>query len=833
MVFRSGTGSEPEAIQSHRAVFTPNQTEQKWFNIKAKRVGSHAVLIVSDLKSDSGTSDVVEKTSLKNVGFSRLRRETAQLITGSLPANQKPEMVNQSESNIELSSLKLNGHPIYLWEFSAKSENFDKSGEEIDVDVDPEAPEVQSTCPACWQFSGEDSWVYINEESHSKYMLNKESGTIMFQLKLKAPIYSDGLIFFIGDPEQSDFFIAFELVNGRPLFSYNLGYENGPTTVSLHPKQTKYIPTQYENELNFRIGMVGGVAGLAVQEWRANRVVSVENDYYLKTKSKVCEGCNFKLKNELHFGGIKALGRDLSHLSKVLASWDRPYRGCMGRPKINHQYLSLAQTALKRSNVMEGCNPDRINRVSVKNGQMLQRHKLTASLADFYATFAISIMAGFTDRPATIFRVRAAQGPDVIEIKMENNRKFTFHSDFDGEKTIKLPEQNVISADEETQILLERKNGEQIRVKIGEFEQTFDAKRVKNSAPQDVEISIGGHLRRNEVKEYFNGCVISPYVKNLKDAETGRRLFSVFENFQCRNSPKNCFGEVSFNQCLKNVPQSLMLGRPVRNEVLTVLADRDGKAGSRGRGGKGRGRGRRKCLKIDDAKLTAPLKVEKYKMDKNSMIKMNQKNLAEFFKTALRIKMAFEYEEVGSLLQLVDENCAVSISVLLIGSHVRLVLKMDGQHLAFTSDSQLLRSGKNELELAIIPKDGKTEFTLTLNGNSKTKKVKKNLTQTFIKSIYIGKSPSHLQCSDLHHTHSFKGHFYSATINGAPLKTRRFENAPAVLAGPRIPGIFLGKKSSLQFAPENPVEKISLTLRTRQDSGEVFSVENLARGEIT
>ena len=52
--------------------------------------------------------------------------------------------------------------------------------------------------------------------------------------------------------------------------------------------------------------MVGGVAGLAVQEWRTNNVVSFENDHLLKQEgSRNCRNCEFKLTNELHFGGIK------------------------------------------------------------------------------------------------------------------------------------------------------------------------------------------------------------------------------------------------------------------------------------------------------------------------------------------------------------------------------------------------------------------------------------------------------------------------------------------------------------------------------------------------
>ena len=82
------------------------------------------------------------------------------------------------------------------------------------------------------------------------------------------------------------------------------------------------------------------------------------------------------------------------------------------------------------------------------------------------------------------------------------------------------------------------------------------------------------------------------------------------------------------------------------------------------------------------------------------------------------------------------------------------------------------------------------------------------------------------------HPHSFKGHFFGAKINGANLKTRRFENAPAILGGARIPGVFLGKKSSLNFDlnGEN-LRKISLTVRTRQETGELFAIQNASKGK--
>ena len=46
----------------------------------------------------------------------------------------------------------------------------------------------------------------------------------MLQLKLIYPIPSDGLIFFVGDPTQSLYFIAIDIKNAKPRLIYNLDY---------------------------------------------------------------------------------------------------------------------------------------------------------------------------------------------------------------------------------------------------------------------------------------------------------------------------------------------------------------------------------------------------------------------------------------------------------------------------------------------------------------------------------------------------------------------------------------------------------------------------------
>ena len=58
----------------------------------------------------------------------------------------------------------------------------------------------------------------------------------------------------------------------------------------------------YQQEMNIRIGMVQGIAGLAIRKSKAK---PIENDRLLKSKTYQCPPCQFMIDNQLHFGGIK------------------------------------------------------------------------------------------------------------------------------------------------------------------------------------------------------------------------------------------------------------------------------------------------------------------------------------------------------------------------------------------------------------------------------------------------------------------------------------------------------------------------------------------------
>jgi len=829
-------GENTVSIDSTVSVFDSNANTQKWFKVIAERSGGIATLMVNEHGSDQ--VDVVENVGATGATYSRIKRETAKLFVGGVPAEAKPAGVSTSESNINVHNVRLNGETIYLWDFVAKSDTFDKSDLKFDTN-EIELPTEKSDCDDCWQFSGEDSWVYINEKSHAKYLVNKESGTIMFQLKLKAPIYADGLIFFIGDPMQTEYFIAMDLLNGQPRFLYNLGYEKGPTIVTLREDQVKYIPTNYgklqNKELNFRIGMVGGVAGLAVQEWRANNVVSVENDFWLKQDgSKNCQGCEFKLTNEMHFGGIKALGRDLSHLETVLPTWNKPYRGCMGKTKINHQVLQFNENLL-RSNVMEGCRKERIRRISLTGNQMIKRDGLTTSIASFTATFAIALRGGYHEQDSVILRVKSAQGPNFVEFGMKKDPQwgtiFYYEDRETGIKDIIIKQQ--VKADEQTQISITRNDGVNAVITIGDNDPVNIPVSFLNAEPEEVTVEVGGRLEKptKEVTKGFLGCITSPYISGLKSAD--KVLTDIFDGFKCIKD--YCINNVRFNECPSNIPHSLVDQR-VNNEVITVMRENVSSSSSSSRGGnRGRKRNRQRgrCPKMTPIDFAA----NKYQIGPESMVKLHHRNIQNMFQKTMKLQLRILYKQPGSVLQMVNEDCSESISILIFADRVSVIVKINNGQAQFSIDNEIPTDANTDIILQMKQDDknpDKTKFTLSVHGKSKTKRLRKDMRDSSIKSLYIGKSPGYLQCSDLQHIRSFTGYFYGATVNGVDLKKKRFENTPAILTGSRIPGIFLGKRDTAIDIPLQDVNfnTISFTLRAREDNSDIFTLFDKTKGNL-
>ena len=161
--------------------------------------------------------------------------------------------------------------------------------------------------------------------------MTEETGTIMFQLELINPIPKDGLVFMLGDPRQSDYFFAFEIINSRPRVTYNFGEK--VNTVELKTSQTF---DKTKGSVHLRIGSVGGIIGLAIQEWKKHNVVSI-NDYFIRKP-------NFRMTNELHFGSLMTNVRtnvSFKKLEAVLETANKPYEGRIGRVKINHRLFDI------------------------------------------------------------------------------------------------------------------------------------------------------------------------------------------------------------------------------------------------------------------------------------------------------------------------------------------------------------------------------------------------------------------------------------------------------------------------------------------------------------
>jgi hypothetical protein len=810
----------------------------KWYFATAKRTGNLGTLIIRESNENGKVLELVQSDPILTVGAtsSRMRRETAKLYLGS--------ELKGTPSEVSILNVRLNDRPIYIWNFVQKSENFDKSASEINIDTQPEFPKPVDQ-DECYQFSGEDSWVYFNESTHKTSLL-VQSGTIMVVIKLKAPVYADGLIFFLGDPTQHKFFLAFEMANGRPRFLYNLDYANGPMVVELKPSESKYIPTDSQEELNFRVGMVGGVAGLAVQEWRSNKVVSVENDYWLKEKGQNCPACEFKLTNEMHFGGIKALGRDLSHFEEVkgnkLSTWNKPYNGCMKHVRINHVNLNLE--GLSKSNVMPGCRMPKIDKISVNGVELIQR-EVRLSLTDFIATFSVSVMAGYLEQDAVILRVKGVKGDNYIEFGMKkiNSTPSFYYDEYSSNAQAPFDIKADIKAETGIQVTIVRKDLEVI-ISINNQEPVKITVEKMDLVVEDMTLQIGAKYQGRNIKNGFRGCITNPYIRGLKDMEN-KPLYSAFDGFKCQEKAGNekytgmvCVGEVRFNECIQNHPQ-MLIERPSSNEILTVEMNRDNdRSSSRSSSSSRRHRNKHRNRKCPKMTPIDQLETNKNQMTKSSMIKLNQKNLAALLisPSGVKFEIRIDYKEDGSLLQIISDDCSASISLLIIQAKVQLVVKIDGGHAQFEVDREIPTDENTDISLEIKPDlkfPERTRFSISVHGTTETKRLRKNLNDNNLRSIYVGQSPTNLKCTDLNHPYSYSGSFYGVFMNGEELKKRRYENSPVILAGSKIPGIFLGKReTTVGITLEEDLEEISFTLRTLMPAGEILTANNKQKGEF-
>ena len=168
-----------------------------------------------------------------------------------------------------------------------------------------------------------------------------------------------------------------DIKDGSPRFIYNLNYEKGAQVITLEESSSLY-----QQELKIRIGMVQGVAGLAVREFGKSKAKPIENHRLLKAKTDQCPTCQFMIDNQMHFGGIKTLGRNLSHLDDMLETWNTPYRGCMQRPIINHKDFDMSLEVVEKSNIYEGCMVEQITEISFDGTSAIKRSDGIGSLKD-------------------------------------------------------------------------------------------------------------------------------------------------------------------------------------------------------------------------------------------------------------------------------------------------------------------------------------------------------------------------------------------------------------------------------------------------------------------
>ncbi|CBY32303.1 unnamed protein product [Oikopleura dioica] len=827
VVFKNGA-SDPVILKSDDEVFRPE--EQVWQKIRVRRSVDQLVLHVSKLDESTKSSEVF--VSFENGGPS-FASNTTSLILGALP--EPLDGVKSTSTKMELAEVMLNGREIFVWNFDESADEFSRQQQHLNWEQILQQSPVEETA-GCFQFSGQDSWAHLTEETHAKYMVNQDSGTIVFQMKLRATTQADALIFFIGDPLQKDYFLALELRNGEPVFSYNLGYKAGPNAVRLERPKTNdpYIPTAFgmkpkkvsktqrdSNELTLRIGMVGGVAGLSVKEWNVNKVVSVENDFYIKKKSKNCHGCEFRISNQIHLGGFQTHYGDLSHLSEYVPMFDKRYTGCLGKTAINHKPLDLAPgSSVMKSGILPGCKTPNIQKISFNGNEAIVRKNLKGSLSNFRTVFSFTIQAGYNLRNSVIFRAHNPNGQRFVEFGITpdgDQTSFFIKTNKEDEKfTVPVP----IIADDNIAVSIERKNGEGLLVSINGHEEVFEADELAESENETIELTLGGkNIKSGRVQQEFYGCMTVPFIENLKD-EQDIFLATALDGFLCLDKSGNiCQGRLRFNECHANVPQSLM-----STHVIEMSVD----SSSSREKPSSRKINREKCEEFD---TSAPV-VDKFVMKPESFLKFNLRGGERINRFALDLDV--EIEKDGTIAKLTNDDCSTYVSLVVVNQQPSLYIS-DGSKITTVDLKKNLPVNKR-VHIRVEAKEmsrGKTKFIISFDKQSVNKRVR--MAKASISTLFIGESP--VKCpSTLDNVEGFTGSVFDVKFDERDMNPKRIQNAPAILNKPGEPGFFAGPRgTAIDFELTERLEKFELTLtpmESKFELVEIFNKEKDAHMEI-
>ena len=200
-------GNQQTYITSTMEVYSLTSRKQKWFNIRASRYGRHGILEVTPLSTNK-QNGILEASDVVEI--------EADVDTVQWHIAKPNVIIGGEQSHCSVIDVLLNHVPINQWLYNSKSDHFTNNNEKINLDKfretfrRPLKEEQCDTSGSCWSFTGQSSWAHLTDKDPGldKYLINTRTGTIMFQMKLKSPLQSNGLIFFIGDPTQSKYFIG-------------------------------------------------------------------------------------------------------------------------------------------------------------------------------------------------------------------------------------------------------------------------------------------------------------------------------------------------------------------------------------------------------------------------------------------------------------------------------------------------------------------------------------------------------------------------------------------------------------------------------------------------
>jgi hypothetical protein len=381
-----------------------------------------------------------------------------------------------------------------------------------------------------------------------------------------------------------------------------------------------------------------------------------------------------------------------------------------------------------------------------------------------------------------------------------------------------------IVAEDNIAVSIERKNGVGLFVSINGHEEVFEADELAESENETIELTLGGQKiikgrgdQGSRVQQEFYGCMTVPFIENLKN-EQDVFLATALDGFLCLDKTGNiCQGQLRFNECHANVPQSLM-----STHVIEMSAD----TSSSREKPSSRKINREKC---EEFETSIPV-VDKFVMKPESFLKFNLRGGEKINRFVLDLEV--EIEKDGTIAKLTNDDCSTYVSLVVVNQQPSLYIS-DGAKITTVDLKKNLPVNKR-VHIRVEAKEmsrGKTKFIVSFDKESVNKRVR--IAKASISTLFIGESP--VKCpSTLDNIEGFTGAVFDVKFDERDMNPKRIQNAPAILSQPGEAGFFAGPRgTAIDFQLTERLEKFELTLTPMEGKFELVEIFNKEKGKRT